>query len=553
MMLAVQVDLLTGRYVATQFNDRNRAEWPPHPARLFSAAVAAWADADEPDERERAALRWWEEQGDPSVRCSWGDDGYSERAAVTHYVPVNDTQVVGRDLSATYLRLRASINAVDAVKVGNPKALAKAEQAATRMQRKATDDSRRASSAGRAPASALGLLPDARLRHARVYPTAIPIDDSVVYQWPDADANSPHVSVLDSLLVRVPRLGHSSSFVAVSIVDADDPATLVPNSRGRIGLRVASPGQLDALEEAFASHEGTEPRILPALVTGYREFTAHVEPRTPVFGQDWRLLELAGRARFTIRDTLAIARAVRGALLHHADRDPVPEIISGHVSGADTPTPATTRPHLAVVPLPFVGHAHADGRVRAVALVLPTDLAAGDEDQVWRSVRRWLADSGGQLNLGSRGSLETALIEAVDAPTSARPTRWCGSSRRWLSVTPIALDRNPGNLRHSEVHRHKAAERAAEEIVAGACVNIGLPPPLRVSIQTDPLMKGSASIRSFPKYAVQGGRVQRVLVHAAIEFGERVFGPVLLGAGRYYGYGLCAPADRSRVEAASRG
>lgn len=544
-MLAVQVELLTGRYVASQFNDRNRAEWPPNPARLFSAAVAAWADADEPDERERTALRWWEEQGDPSITCSWGENGYSERAAVTHYVPVNDTQVVSRDLGTTYLRLRAAIDAVDAAK-DDSKVLGKAEQAAVKMQRKATEDSRKASSAGRAPTSALGLLPDARLRHARVYPTTIPVDERVLYRWLGADKNSPHVSVLDGLLARIARLGHSSSFVTVSVVDADDPATLVPHDRGDIGLRVASLGQLDALEAAFASHQGTEPRILPALVTGYREATkAQVELPAPVFGRDWLLLELGGSARFTIRDTLALARAVRGALLHHTDQDAVPEVISGHAPGAEMPTPATTRAHLAVVPLPFAGHVHADGRIRSVALVLPTDLSPGEEDQVRGAMRRWLADGRGQLNLGSRGSVEVALLKAVDAPTSARPNRWCGPARRWLSVTPVALDRNPGNLRHADTARCEAAERSAEKIVATACLNIGLPAPLRVTIHSDPMLRGSAPVRSFPKYAVQGGRVQRVLVHAAIEFRESVSGPMLLGAGRYHGYGLCTPAAAS--------
>ena len=40
-MLAIRIDLLAERYTATEFNDRNRAEWPPHPGRLFSALVAA--------------------------------------------------------------------------------------------------------------------------------------------------------------------------------------------------------------------------------------------------------------------------------------------------------------------------------------------------------------------------------------------------------------------------------------------------------------------------------------------------------------------------------
>ena len=58
-MFAVAVELLARRYTAMQFNDRSEPEWPPHPARLFYAMVAAWADADEPDEAEHAALPNW--------------------------------------------------------------------------------------------------------------------------------------------------------------------------------------------------------------------------------------------------------------------------------------------------------------------------------------------------------------------------------------------------------------------------------------------------------------------------------------------------------------
>lgn len=548
-MFAVQVELLTGRYVATRFNDRNRAEWPPHPARLFSAAVAAWADADEPDDRERAALRWWEEQGEPSVACSWDDDSYSERAAVIHYVPVNDAQVVGRDLSTTYERLRAAVDAARAGNAGDSKALAKAEQAAAKELAKATDDSAKASSGGSAPMSALGLLPESRVRHARVYPTTVPVDDRVVYRWPDADAHTPHMTVLDGLLARIARLGHSSSYVAVSVVDTDDAATLVPDEQGEIGLRVASPGQLDALEAAFATHQGSEPRTLPALIAGYRKAgIAKVEPPAPVFGRDWLVLELGGRAR-TIRDTLGLAHAVRGALLRNADQDPMPEVISGHAPSADRPAPPTTRAHLAVVPLPFAGYPHADGRVRAIALVVPTDLDEGEREHVHVAVRRWLPNGEGGLHFGPRGSVDVRLIDVVDAPTSARPERWCGPSRRWLSVTPVALDRNPGDRYGADAARRQAAERAAEEIVAAACANIGLPRPVDVAIHTEPLLRGSAAVRSFPKYAVQRGRLQRVLVHAAFEFGEPVSGPMLLGAGRYHGYGLCAPADGFDVEA----
>ncbi|MFN8876672.1 MAG: type I-U CRISPR-associated protein Csb2, partial [Gemmatimonadota bacterium] len=52
-MFALRLDLLTGRYAATSFDDRRRAEWPPHPARLFSALVATWGE-HEPSERPEA-------------------------------------------------------------------------------------------------------------------------------------------------------------------------------------------------------------------------------------------------------------------------------------------------------------------------------------------------------------------------------------------------------------------------------------------------------------------------------------------------------------------
>src|SRR6185437_14126064 len=85
-MFTIAVDLLSRRYTATQFNDRSQPEWPPHPARLFSAMTAAWADDDEPDPLERSALQWLEEQPPPVITCTEA----RHRAVVTHFVPVND-------------------------------------------------------------------------------------------------------------------------------------------------------------------------------------------------------------------------------------------------------------------------------------------------------------------------------------------------------------------------------------------------------------------------------------------------------------------------------
>jgi len=46
----------------------------------------------------------------------------------------------------------------------------------------------------------------------------------------------------------------------------------------------------------------------------------------------------------------------------------------------------------------------------------------------------------------------------------------------------------------------------------------------------------------FPGYKTGSG-TPRACVHAEITFDEPVRGPVLIGAGRYFGYGLCLPSD----------
>jgi CRISPR-associated protein Csb2 len=86
----MDIDLLTGRYDAAGAQDRKEAEWPPHPARLFCALVAATRqDAD------RSALRWLESQPAPTVLAA-----AEHRPQVrSSYVVTNSTEKKGGNLS----------------------------------------------------------------------------------------------------------------------------------------------------------------------------------------------------------------------------------------------------------------------------------------------------------------------------------------------------------------------------------------------------------------------------------------------------------------------
>src|SRR5205823_4069585 len=86
--LTIGWEYLTGYCVATDPTSRQRAEWPPHPGRVFMALAAAWFETGE-DPDEGTGLRWLEQLGDPELILP-PNDAVSARDVVTVFVPVND-------------------------------------------------------------------------------------------------------------------------------------------------------------------------------------------------------------------------------------------------------------------------------------------------------------------------------------------------------------------------------------------------------------------------------------------------------------------------------
>jgi CRISPR-associated protein Csb2 len=198
-----------------------------------------------------------------------------------------------------------------------------------------------------------------------------------------------------------------------------------------------------------------------------------------------------------------------------------------------------------------VGHARADGSLLGVALVLPHDASQEDRHSLFRAVARWEAShrpgdeetSFLPVHFGPAGMMLLARVDDAPRQRTLEPSAWCGPARRWTSATPIALDRNPGDLRSHEPLRLAQATAEAEEAVRVACKRIGLLVSVQVVILPSPALAGSSKARQYPAFPGTDGRVQRVLTHALVEFTERVTGPILLGAGRYVGLGLMRPAD----------
>lgn len=536
-MLAIELELLTGRYAATAHDDRDCAEWPPHPARFFSALVAALYDYAAVDPAERAALLWLETQAAPSLRVD-PESRVGRRRVLDVYVPVNDVTLGGD---------QAIRDAEDKLAAATtPAAEKKAQAALQKTRRDAVMVDHKPSN--RALQAAIALLPERRTRQVRTFPVVLPETPTFAFLWPNADP-SDHRPALARLCARVTRLGHSSSLVRCTIVERDLLPTLVPGDDGDVVLRVVGPGQLDRLDRVFEHHRGVHSRVLPARPQRYgpalTTTTRSPQAASAFSSSDWILFERVGGSRPVASRATDLARALRGALLEIHGAEELPSTLSGHTTNAPT-----QQPHVAFVPLPFVGHEHADGALVGCALVLPRELAASDRELLLRLVARWereRADERGNVTLAG-GTLPPLQLRRVDisAKATLTPARWSRSSGRFITATPIALDRNPGNLRSNQDGAARKAALEAQQGISDACHHVVGVRPIAVEISLAPLLPGAQHVREFLPWPGRPGRTPRVRVHADIQFAEPVTGPLLLGAGRYFGLGLCLPVEERR-------
>ena len=549
-MIVLDVELLTGRYIATCFNDRDASEWPPHPARLFSALVATAHEHEELTTSARSALKWLEAQGAPQIEASEAE----RRVIVKTYVPGNSAGVV-RGWEAAEEKLEgARAVLVEAEANGSAKALKSAQVAAIKAENRFNEEMAKAvEDDGKGNSEvARQMLPDRRGRQPRTQPAMAPHARRVRYLWPAAEPDREVKSNLAEVARRLVRLGHSSSFVSCRLLEQqvateaqEFSAPLQrwsPTAGAGVPMRVVNQGQLERLELAFEKHRGVQPRVLPAVHQAYQREGAGLRAAAArsIFGEWIVLREVAGengrRLGLKLSKTEDITRAVRGALLSHAGEN-IPDTLSGHGEGGRP----LERPHIAYVPLADIGSQYASGSVLGVAILLPRSIGGEERRAVLRAIGRW-EEKGLHLTLGRAGALALERVIDNDLRKTLDPEWWSRPARRWGSVTPIALDKNPGNLYSNDPREASAAARNAEEIVMRACQRVGLPEPRWVEIIRRSLFDAAPPARNympFPKKSSNGSGFSRVCVHIEMCFEAPVAGPVLIGAGRYFGVGLC--------------
>ena len=544
-MLAIEVNFLTGRFVASAYNNREASEWPPHPARLFSALVASWAEAGEND-AERELLEWLEAQPAPSLVASGADP----RRVVSHYVPVNDAEIVQRRRDTVkHLSELTDLNAQyeDELERSGGELTKKAERTRAKINKLMDVDDQVTEPGTTAVKSALELLPDGRGKQERHFPSVTPSESRVTFVWADAEPSDSIRGSLDQLLERVTRLGHSSSLVSCRVVSDPPLPNWTPGSGSHV-LRCIGPGQLAALQERFQQHQAIKPRSLPFSPVRYGDVPSEPgspSPLHPDTAGDWVVFELLLKSqsrRFPSTRAVDVASTMRAAIMSHAE-DPIPEGLSGH-QPAGTPT---LEPHVAFLPLPYVGSQYADGRIMGLAVSIPASLDDVSRRATLRAIGHWELEVGSDpliLTFGRSGMLQLKRRTGPIDLVSIRPEIWQKPSQRWVSATPIALPTHPGAFgKGSAAARAKAWDRAEQAVVA-SCRYVGLPEPARVELSLAPFIRGARPAADFPPFRQRGSdgnQVARRLVHASLVFDQTVEGPLVLGAGRFLGLGLMRP------------
>ena len=306
----------------------------------------------------------------------------------------------------------------------------------------------------------------------------------------------------------------------------------------RAGNAGSTQEQKRRIRELRSYRPPTPRRPPPGQWQGYDRPPTHFSESTPhtVFDPQIVVLAMGGR-RVSLPSTRKLAAALRGLLMRECPVQPPPEWFSGHRADGKP----SADPHLALVPLPFVGSSHADGRIMGLGLVVPRE---SDPQEVGRCLESILRDSNtglprDDLRLFDGESFDLGIeLDSRDRPPrNLQHETWTQASRTWASVTPVVLDRHFDG-------EHKW-ERAAES-VKDSCANIGLPRPSEVLLHPVSLVEGVPHSREFPQLTRKRDGGRQMHTHAVVIFDGPVAGPVLIGAGRFRGYGLCRPMNQDR-------
>jgi len=416
-MLAISVELLHGTFRGDPDGTANtghltRGEWPPSPARLFAALVAADGTRQQCRVTDGAELAWFERLPPPVIHA--------------HAQPCHQL-----------LEPRYVVRHKGSAEKGSHQEYV-----------------------GRS-----GVLNRAGSRVA-------PRDSRVVYLW---SVEAPPLEILDALRRRAARIGYlgaSDSPVRVRVATRVSPSiasrdTFMPDRRGDRVIDVPGPGRLQVLDRMYdewCARGASVSRLqFPALQHGvpYRSpGLAEVVDKGAVVA--WLRLGVAVSGRRLSAVTALFKEAVLSQ--HQSIHGEPPAILHGHgFSGSGYEIAR----YLA---LPDVGFRWSRGRVNGLALWMPPGC-----DTVARQRAREAAFAIRRLT-GRGVDVSVVPRDDEERPLATHPNRWLCRSRGWVTAVPAIHERRRSLdlaevarwCRHAGLAEPVAFRSARTPLIAGA-------------------------------------------------------------------------------------
>ena len=486
-MLTIDMEILAGRIMAASYHDRNSVEWPPHPTRLYSAFVAAYEENFQGDIEARKALVWLETLQPPHIYANPPLYKVSGRTALTkaltNYVPVNDKAQYKPQINKKSKKIKFQPPIFEGTYLN-------------------------------------------RLRAERSYPAFTPVDPHVRFFY-DVPDSSHFIGVLGKIAEQITYYGRSTTPVLVRVYESEGKPNLSPSKNGNIMLRVPGKGRLAHLEQVYNMRMQENMAIQPKVgqIVTYTILDKQKSNETdPESDMDMRIFKLFCDHAVHLSDTYHAMMYVRNAFMSLYPGN-IPEAVSGHtLSGKPS-----AKDHLAVIPLPSAGYRYSDGHIMGFALVFEKRMPGETRESMSYTMNHLQ-----NITMGRYGVARVEPISMLDwnpTPVALEARTYEKSSDIWATVTPVILGKHP---KRNQMGVGKDGGKVMEE----ACQMIGLPKPIEVRTGPASAVRGVPMARDF--YIPDKFR-KYYTSHMIIRFGRKVTGPVILGSGRFTGFGLCVP------------
>lgn len=491
--------LITARLHDNRYH--GAGEWPPSPARLFQALVAGVGLGGPLGQRERDALTWLEEREPPLIGAPAMRDGCTFRT----YVPNNDLDSVGGDLRR--------VGAIRTDKLVKPRL----------------------------------------------------IDDGVpfLYAWisEGVGEDESQAQATCDLAERLYQFGRGVDMAwawgellgdeEVEARLASYPGRIYRPSGGGNGTTLACPkaGSLESLEERYAAStkrfktvgrgstkqlfsQPPKPRFAPVAYESppsRRVYELRERSPEPSFAV-WPPAR-AARLVVLVRDG-AVERLRRALTARSAD---IERVMVGRKPDGTDEGPTSSR--VKIVPLPSIGHHHADRGIRRVLVEVPAECLLSAQDVHWAcsALEPLDTETGEVLDLILTPAADENMLTHYGVGEDA-------CSRVWRTVTPAAL--SGATRQRQDRHERVARQTRAATAVTQALRHAGVRERAElIRVQREPFEANGERAEEF----ASGTRFAKErLWHVEITFDAPLAGPLVIGDGRFLGLGVMAPVRRSK-------